>query len=205
MGLVELSPVSPLILFPIGRVLFPGARMIVSIAEPRYFELVRRYYGSGERFGIAMLRKGDDLLADDYASSLPELMPVGLNATIINWIETRHNSLSLLVEGGRKFRIEQCSYKELGLIEANIRYLASDRPGTEINFEIEAKMLSELIKHPYIQRLQLRPDLLDCQQVSCLLSQYLPLSEQQKYQLLIEEESFQRICDIRSYLKELSG
>ncbi|HYN29373.1 MAG TPA: LON peptidase substrate-binding domain-containing protein [Dermatophilaceae bacterium] len=68
-------------LFPLGTVLFPGARLPLQVFEPRYLVLMEELLGRGEDdrcFGIVAIRKGYEVGAEGAS----ELATVGCEARI---------------------------------------------------------------------------------------------------------------------------
>ena len=189
-------------LFVLRHVLFPGGRMLLKVIEPRYYELIRRCYQRDGVFGTVLINPGTGQTLSRQTEK--HLMPVGTLARIVRWQVEHYPLLSLLVEGVGKFRIESTATDTYGLLTAEATELSADSLGDRIDFDGASNVLAQLITHRYFKQLAISPDLQDPGQVSCLLSQYLPLSERDKYQLLVESNIDGRLKALESHMEKLS-
>jgi Lon protease-like protein len=82
-------------LFPLGMVLLPGEQVPLHIFEERYRELVGECLETGREFGL--------VLADDDG-----MRAIGTTAAVTEVLESFPDGrLNILVEGRRRFRIDQ--------------------------------------------------------------------------------------------------
>ena len=91
---------TPLRLFPLHGVLFPGMALPLHVFEPRYLRLVAECRERGEPFGVALIREGPEV--GGYA----EPFEVGATARVERADPgPLPDSLLVLARGERRFRI----------------------------------------------------------------------------------------------------
>ena len=85
-------------IFPLGTVLFPGARIPLHVFEPRYRALVRDCLVGDAHFGVVAIRHGSDTdpLADWYQ--------IGTLARIERLVRLPAGRLNLIVAGATRFQ-----------------------------------------------------------------------------------------------------
>ncbi len=87
-------------LFPLDTVLFPGMALPLHIFEPRYKELVRKCLETGQAFGVALIKEGQEA-----GAPLPRPHSVGCTAKIIQVDPLDDGNLNILALGRDRFRI----------------------------------------------------------------------------------------------------
>ena len=96
---LELPDRRTLPLFPLNTVLFPGASLPLQIFEERYKRLLQDCLDSDQRFGIALIKSGDEV----GQPAIPH--PVGTVAHITQVNEMRGDRFLIAVTGERRFKI----------------------------------------------------------------------------------------------------
>ncbi|MBU0607329.1 MAG: LON peptidase substrate-binding domain-containing protein [Armatimonadetes bacterium] len=86
-------------LMPLNSVLFPGMPMPLFIFEPRYREMIDYCLGSGNSFGVALIREGKEV----GGPAVP--WAVGTTATIVRTVELDEGGLHVLTVGAERFRL----------------------------------------------------------------------------------------------------
>ena len=86
-------------LFPLNTVLFPGASLPLQIFEERYKRLLQDCLDSDERFGIVLIKSGDEV----GQPAIPH--PIGTVAHITQVNEMRGDRFLIAVTGERRFKI----------------------------------------------------------------------------------------------------
>ena len=71
-------------LFPLGTVLFSGARLSLQIFEPRYLDLVGRCMKTDSGFGVVLIRDGAEARRS-VEQAPPSLFEVGTYARIVDF------------------------------------------------------------------------------------------------------------------------
>ena len=194
-------------LFPLHAVLFPGGRLQLRIFEPRYLRMVRDCLRDGTDFGIVLIRDGEEVMLPRHPRQ-PQLMPVGTFAHIVDWEPLPGNRLGILVQGQDKFRITQADLAENYLVTA----MTEPLPEKEVaSGEVPActarltAILRTLMRHPSVARLAITADCEDARHVSCLLGQLLPISEADKYQMLILDNAGARLAAAKQHIQRMGG
>ncbi len=85
-------------IFPLGTVLFPGARIPLHVFEPRYRALVRDCLVGDSHFGVVAIRRGSD------TDPSPDWYRVGTLARIERVVRLPGGRLNLVVAGATRFQ-----------------------------------------------------------------------------------------------------
>lgn len=87
-------------LFPLNTVLFPGMPISLHIFEPRYKQMISKCLGTGEPFGVVLIRHGAEA-RDDLATPYH----VGCTAKIIQMQRLEEGRMNIVALGRERFRI----------------------------------------------------------------------------------------------------
>jgi uncharacterized protein len=122
---------SPLPLFPLGTVLFPGLVMPLHVFEERYRALVRHLLalpeGTRREFGVVAIRTGWEV---DVGTERVTLYEVGCTAEIRQANEQPDGRFDLVTVGRSPFEITQLVEGDTPYLQAEVRYLTEpDPPG----------------------------------------------------------------------------
>ncbi len=122
---------SPLPLFPLGTVLFPGLVMPLHVFEERYRALVRQLITQPEHeprvFGVVAIRTGWEI---DVGTERVTLYDVGCTAEVRQVTEHPDGRFDLVTVGRRPFEIVSLVEGGTPYLEADVRYLTEpDPPG----------------------------------------------------------------------------
>ncbi len=122
---------SPLPLFPLGTVLFPGLVMPLHVFEERYRALVRHLIGlpdgTPREFGVVAIRRGWEV---DVGTGDTTLYDVGCTAEIRQVTEHDDGRFDLVTVGRNPFEITRVLPAETPYLQADVRYLSEpDPPG----------------------------------------------------------------------------
>ena len=91
-------------IFPLHTVLFPGALLPLRIFEPRYRQMLERCLAANRRFGVALIKSGEEV----GASASPYEM--GTVARIERVDEENRGSIPIIARGVERFRIVRLNY-----------------------------------------------------------------------------------------------
>ena len=192
-------------LFPLGNVLFSGARLPLRIFEPRYFDLVGRCMKTDTGFGVVLIREGLEVhrAGDDW---LPSLFDIGTYARIVDFHQLADGMLGVVCVGGEKFRIHRDWEAADRLRVAEVEFL-SEEPSSAVADEFQPLVdtLRVLAKHPMIQQLRMEVDYQDARSVGWRLAELLPLPAETKQSLLQMQQSHERLVEIRRLVAKLQG
>jgi Lon protease-like protein len=98
----DTPPASPLPLFPLQTVLFPGGRLGLKVFEARYLDLIGQCLRGSTPFGVVCLRQGSEA-----GRGAVRLEDVGTLATIVEVDGEQPGILKVRGTGGPRFRIAE--------------------------------------------------------------------------------------------------
>jgi Lon protease-like protein len=166
-----------------GALLLPGARMPLSVFEPRYLALTDDALGAGRLFALVQPAP------DTVAGAAPGLYSVGCLARIVAFGETGDGRYLITALGINRFRVageaaEQSGYRR---VVADYGSFAMDRAG-EPNGAIDRRRLMGAVS-TYLSRQGLATDLAKLEAASdveavAALAMAAPLSPEEKQALL---------------------
>jgi len=117
---------SPLPLFPLRMVLFPGAQLALKIFEARYLDLVAECLRLRQPFGVVCLKAGLEAGRTDQPVQLED---VGVLAHIDDVDAEQPGILQLRCHGGERFRLTGTPVqRDNGLWQAPAAPIAADPP-----------------------------------------------------------------------------
>jgi uncharacterized protein len=116
---------SPLPLFPLGTVLFPGLVMPLHVFEERYRALVRHLIalpdGAAREFGVVAIRSGREV---DAGTGSVTLYQVGCSAEVRQITEHPDGRFDLVTVGRTPFEITRILPAKTPYLQAEVRYFA---------------------------------------------------------------------------------
>lgn len=174
-------------LFPLNIVLFPGGPLPLRIFETRYVDMVRRCMREDQRFGVALIREGNEV-------GPAETFDVGTLAKIVDFHQLSDGFLGLSCLGEQRFRIVGRSRQSDGLNLAQIEELRSE---PKLAVPERHARLSQLL-HSVLPRLGevyagIDMHLDDAAWVSFRLAEILPIAAAQKQSFLELDDPIRRL------------
>lgn len=123
-------------LFPLGTVLFPGARLPLRVFEPRYLELLidlSRQEPHDRRFGVVAIRRGEEV----GVQTLPELESVGTAALLKSTTQGVGGPAGVMFAidsvGGPRMRLEEVIGDEKPYLVGEVTWLEdADAPAVDL-------------------------------------------------------------------------
>ena len=175
-------------LFPLHTVLVPGAALGLRVFEPRYLDLVRECGQRGSGFGICLIAEGEE------AGRPAQPEACGTEASIEDFDTGPDGLLHLRVRGQRRFRIVSTQVRDNGLVVADVAWCEPDpvaelQPQHALLGEVLRRILEQFEADIAIP--ERRFD--DAAWVGWRLAELLPLSLQQRQQLLEEDDPDRRL------------
>lgn len=166
-------------IFPLRSVLFPGGALPLRIFEPRYLDMISNCMKDGSRFGVCLIREGQE------TGEAAEPCDVGTLVDITYFNMRDDGLLGVTIQGVQRFELLGTEVQENQLILGDIRLLEPE-PGQALpeKYRFMAVMLRSIIDqlgYPYV-RLPEAYD--DATWVSCRLSELLPIPAQRKQEFL---------------------
>ena len=191
-------------LFPLGTVLFQGGNLQLQIFEPRYLDMVSICMREGSPFGVVLLRTGSDTWRPGSAG--PDLFQIGTEARITDFNQLGNGRLGITVCGQRKFRVREVIEQADHLLRGTVTFLPEE-PVMSVGQEHQelVDLLTELLTHPGVQRLNLDIDLGDARSVGWRLSELLPIEAEIKQSLLQLQLPRERLSELTRLVNKLRG
>jgi Lon protease-like protein len=195
---------TPLALFPLKLVLFPGARLNLKIFETRYLDLVTDCMRTGQPFGVVCLRQGSEAGRSSEALRAED---VGVLAHLDEVEAEQPGILRVSCRGGQRFRIQAPpTQRDNGLWTAPVLHIAPDparAPGPAVLPTVTA--LSEAIRKLQAQdQLPFTPPyrLEDAGWVANRWCELLPISLAAKQKLMELEDPVIRLSLVDGFLRD---
>lgn len=117
---------SPLPLFPLSTVLFPGGLLPLRIFEVRYLDMVQQCHRDGRPFGVVALHQGSEVRR--AGAPTEEFLQVGTLAHLESLERPQPGLLHIACRGGGRFRIRSAQQLPHGLWTAEAEPLPDDAP-----------------------------------------------------------------------------
>jgi len=195
---------SPLPLFALRIVLFPGALLGLKVFEARYLDLVSDCLRSRQPFGVVCLRQG---AAEGRSKEVPAMEAVGVLAHIDEVDAEQPGILRVQCSGRQRFRISQSpTQRDNGLWTAPVTLLPEDQlrvPGPAVLQTVTAlaeaiKKLQERDAEPFAQPYRLD----DAGWVANRWCELLPIPLASKQKLMELDDPVIRLSLVDGYLRD---
>jgi Lon protease-like protein len=192
-------------LFPLRSVLLPGARVALQIFEPRYLDLVSHCMKSSSGFGIVRITAGHEIILAQGGEP-PATASIGTLAQIVDWDALPGGRLRITVEGGRRFRVSTRRLEPDQLMYGTVSWLADAAalPLADKYLHLQ-EIMSGLAEHPALARLGVTGAQADSAQLAYALAQYLPLDEDDRYAVLVEQDPLRGLEFLDHIVRDLGG
>ncbi len=174
------NPDHRLPLFPLHTVLFPGCSLPLQIFEQRYLRLVKECLRDNTGFVTALISEGREVGAQ------PVIYTIGTEVSISDWQLLDNGLFGITITAGQRVHIDTPSAQHDGLLTARVLPIASPYNSeiSPVGYDDLAEMLTQLGEHPFARQTQtlLRYD--NHGELNNKLAYLLPVSNQDKQQLL---------------------
>ncbi len=117
---------SPLPLFPLSTVLFPGGLLPLRIFEVRYLDLIKQCRRDGRPFGVVALQQGSEVRRAEGPAE--QFLAVGTLAHVRQFEAPQPGLMNIVCEGGERFRIRAARQLPHGLWTAEVDAVPDDAP-----------------------------------------------------------------------------
>ncbi len=203
---------TPLPLFPLGSVLFPGGFLPLRIFEVRYLDLINKCHRSGAPFGVVSLTQGSEVRR--AGAQTERFTAVGTLAKIQSFDALQAGLLEIECLGTQRFRIHSSAQQQYGLWTAEVEAMDDDVAlGIPDDLRHTADALKRLIdtlqERRSLQtmddmRLPIRPPYRydDCGWVANRWCELLPIQPAAKQRLMELESPLMRlelVCDLLAH------
>ncbi len=115
---------TPLPLFPLGTVLFPGGLLPLRIFEVRYLDMVGQCHRNGTPFGVVALQQGSEVRS--AGAPAERFHAVGTLARIDRLERPQPGLLQIVCSGQQRFRIADSRQMPHGLWTGDVELLPDD-------------------------------------------------------------------------------
>lgn len=106
---------TPLPIFPLNTVLFPGGLLPLRVFEARYMDMIRNAMRDASTFGVCLIRKGREVGEQGV-----ETEEIGCRARIDDWNMAQLGVLEIATSGTERFRIVTRHVQSDGLLVADV-------------------------------------------------------------------------------------
>ena len=153
---------------------------------------------------MVLLRTGSDTWRPGSAG--PDLFQIGTEARITDFNQLGNGRLGITVCGQRKFRVREVIEQADHLLRGTVTFLPEE-PVMSVGQEHQelVDLLTELLTHPGVQRLNLDIDLGDARSVGWRLSELLPIEAEIKQSLLQLQLPRERLSELTRLVNKLRG
>jgi hypothetical protein len=189
--------VTPLPLFPLGTVLFPGALLPLQLFELRYLNMVGECERQGTGFGVVTLTQGREVHRPGEASE--QFETIGTRVQIERFERPQPGLVMVWCRGVEKFSIQATQQRSDGLWTGQVQALPPE-PAVQVPEDLQH--LSAQM-HDVLTELSAQPSevphwaeawrLQDCSWLSNRWGELLPLPLQMKYRLFALQEPLVRL------------
>lgn len=194
---------SPLPLFPLKTVLFPGGILPLKVFEQRYIEMSTECLKHDEPFGVCLLKQGDEVNLPGSERHRAEFAEIGTTARIAQCDVPQLGILHLRTEGGTRFKVHSHEVNELGLVMAQVTAIASEpRAALDESHRPLVELLDLLMTRVGREHFSAQPALDDASWVGYRLAELLPLPLAIKQTMLEINDSEVRLKVIAQFLRE---
>ena len=185
-------------IFPLNTVLFPGGRLPLRIFEVRYVDMTKACIRDDSVFGVCQILDGGEVGAPAVAA------PLGCTARITEWDVPAAGLFNLVTRGERVFRILDQYVQPDGLIRAQVVVEEEREPRSlPPSHRMLSTMVGEIIDKIGRQHFEQPARLEDAQWVAYRLAEILPLSRDQKLQMLQERDPWALLEQVQQAVLQL--
>ena len=183
--------------FPLNAIVCPRGRIPLRIFEPRYIDMVRDCLRKDEPFVVTLLKPNEQRQQPFYS--------LGTLVRVVDFGEMFQNGiLNIVVEGIAQVNLmqEQRQDNDLWVAEVTENKMEPYVSMPE-EFDDLSLVLKALIKHPFVEELDMHINFDDAREVSWRLTELLPLGNAQKQHLYELSDPQMRLAKIADQLSEL--
>jgi Lon protease-like protein len=184
--------------FPLGLVAVPGTIQSLQIFEPRYINMIKNCMSNDHGF-VIVLQKKDELNF--------EIHKKGTYVEIIDFNNLPNGLLGITVRAENKVSINNLCQLEDGLNIADIKPEIDpevDNQALIAEYPEIINILSQIIKHPKVTELPIKVDFNSADSIAYHLAGLIPLTTNQRQNLLEAFDAAQRLAILSKYIEKIS-
>lgn len=185
-------------LFPYSSLILPGGQLRIKIVEQQYLSMMSACLKKDHGFGVY-------LVESDVQSAVEEKIYHGTMVRIVDWDREDDGLLTVLIEGCQRLRVVETSANSLGALVGDVEILPKN-PHAEI--PLRYRNLSRLLQR-VLDRVEplvayKETELVDAAWVSNRLTELLPMSFIERYELVAISDPIKRLsllqCIVEQYI-----
>ena len=184
--------------FPLGLVALPGTIQSLQIFEPRYINMIKNCMSNDHGF-VIVLQKKDELNFGIHKK--------GTYVEIIDFNNLPNGLLGIKVRAENKVSINNLCQLEDGLNIADIKPEIDpevDNQALIAEYPEIINILSQIIKHPKVTELPIKVDFNSADSIAYHLAGLIPLTTNQRQNLLEAFDAAQRLAILSKYIEKIS-
>ena len=184
--------------FPLGLVALPGTIQSLQIFEPRYINMNKNCMSNDHGF-VIVLQKKDELNFGIHKK--------GTYVEIIDFNNLPNGLLGITVRAENKVSINNLCQLEDGLNIADIKPEIDpevDNQALIAEYPEIINILSQIIKHPKVTELPIKVDFNSADSIAYHLAGLIPLTTNQRQNLLEAFDAAQRLAILSKYIEKIS-
>ncbi|MCK7543899.1 LON peptidase substrate-binding domain-containing protein [Marinobacter bryozoorum] len=198
MALAEQQMLGHVPLFPLSTAVLPGGRIPLQLFEPRYLDMLARCLREQRGFVVVLLREGGEV------GSQAVFYDIGTYVQIVDFQQLDNGLLGITAEGLWKVAVNRSWRAPDGLNLGDAERLPEEPEEAVPPGHSElAAVLRALLRHPEVNRLDLRVDFSSAREVGWRLVELLPLDGQEKQRLLEVQDPLERLDRLSSLLEAM--
>lgn len=195
-----MTSLQTLSLFPLHGALLPGAALGLRVFETRYLDLVRECGRQGSNFGVCLILEGNEVGTPATPAAW------GVEARIEDFDVGADGVLVLRLRGQRRFRVHATRVRDNGLVVGEIEWRDPDSDDELLpQHALLGMLLERILEQAGGEFASASPAQMDqAAWVGWRLAELLPLSEEQRLQLLQEDDPHERLDHLLLWIPTVS-
>ncbi|TCK19414.1 hypothetical protein DFR30_2725 [Thiogranum longum] len=174
-------------LFPLNTVLFPGGLLPLRIFEARYLDMISDCMRTQSGFGICAIRSGAEV------GKAARCHTVGTLAVVTDFDRGEDDLLRVIVQGERRFRIEESRVERNQLQRARVSWLEEQDAPLPDERKPLADLLGRLLHQAESPVSEMTPEFDSAGWVAGRLAELLPFALSDKQRLLETDSALERL------------
>jgi Lon protease-like protein len=188
---------TPLPLFPLNTVVFPGGRLPLRIFEQRYLEMIKRAIADNTPFGVCAIREG----TETGTPAVP--YPIGTRVNVTEWDMPEAGILHIDTHAQERFVIRSLHTEPSGLLIGSVDAVSAEaRVAVPSELELAVEILRHIIDEYGNARFPAPHEFDNAVWVGYRLSEVLPLKLSTKQNLLEMNDSVARLHILAGFIKK---
>lgn len=172
-------------IFPLNSVLFPGGLLSLQIFEPRYLSMVSECMQTNTTFLVTLIVDGKEV------GTAARFHNTGTLAQIVDFNSKENTLLEISCRGKERAHVIAHRVREDQLVIGQIETFQDDSENSQslpAEYSILSQFLAALVKREGMEKYRegLKEDWNNSEWISSRLSEILPLTQQQHYDLLLK-------------------